>query len=238
MSRRFVTYDTEDQKAGLVNVDEKGVLFQPDGLGYKTVKETTIVDNATVTIAVDCVPVNNPFEVDGFVEGASYAVTWDGTVYECTSYFVSDIGSPVIGNGAIGGVPGGNDEPFFVAVDGDTVMLFSRETGEHVINIVQVDENIRKIPAEYLPDNPITHFYTDETLTDEVKLELAKNLTPHRYYDPYEKSSCLVYDYKVRHSGNDLSPMIFADGKYSVWVLETTDEVIDEVLAAWSKKHF
>ena len=104
-----------------------------------------------------------------FVVGTTYNVSWDGTLYTCISYELD--GSAVIGSQYI--VTGAGDdtgEPFLMAVDVDTLLIFTRDTSaSHTISITGFISEVVKIDKKYIPeldnylskDNPIgTGFFS------------------------------------------------------------------------------
>lgn len=98
-----------------------------------------------------------------FVVGTTYNVSWDGTLYTCISYEINGlaaIGSQYIVTGA------GDDtgEPFLMAVNEDTLLIFTRDTSaSHTISIIGLLSEVVKIDKKYIPkldnylskDNPI-----------------------------------------------------------------------------------
>lgn len=108
-------------------------------------------DNVTIETA-DGEPAINPFTMDEIIEGQTYTITWDGTVYNCVAYIAEGPNAPSLGNGELGEVSGGNGEPFFIVVFDGATMVFAN-AGTHTVSITAENiEKVHKIDPKYLPD--------------------------------------------------------------------------------------
>ena len=123
--------------------------YLPDGgVGYSEFKSIDIQE-VSVEISEAGDVVNNPFAID-LVEGETYEVTWNGTLYSCVAYIAEGPNTPSIGNGSIANVSGGGNEPFFCTVYNGNVMLFADTAGTHTISILSTAEAVHKIEEKYL----------------------------------------------------------------------------------------
>lgn len=114
---------------------------------------TVLVDNQTVTgfeVREDPIyEVKNPFSFAPTV-GATYTVTWDGTVYECTAS-VAD-GLIYIGNVNYLFMESGGDVPFAIVFDVNDIFLATESTEEsHTISITEVVHDMKQLDEKYLP---------------------------------------------------------------------------------------
>lgn len=92
-----------------------------------------MVKHRTVHVKAADQPLFNTFNIDLFA-GTTYKVVWDDVEYKCVAYIADNMNVPCIGNGALGGITGGNGEPFFIVYDNESV-LFAREAGAHTIRV-------------------------------------------------------------------------------------------------------
>lgn len=123
--------------------------------------ENILVDNVSVTIEN-----REPYVFDTaipFKEGNTYKVEWNGNVYECIAYKVTDDEPVWIGNAAIIGEHGGNGEPFLVSSSG-TSGLFSQEDGTYTVSIAEEKSDIHEIDKKYLGYEVITTTLFDGTV--------------------------------------------------------------------------
>jgi hypothetical protein len=116
---------------------------------YDEVTLTEILHETTAEIAEDnsttTITTSATIEV-----GKNYKVVFDGVEYNCTAF---EWGSPCLGNGIMIGSTIGNNEPFFIGVNGGGSWFVLAQTGgNHKISVAQVDEEIKKIDEKYLPD--------------------------------------------------------------------------------------
>ena len=110
--------------------------------------ETVLVEETSLEFSDTFM--QNPFVLSEIVEGQTYKVVWDGTIYECVGYIINDINDiPSIGNGSIFGVDGGANEPFFISAANGNVMVCVSGTGTHTVSIETKQCNIVKLPLEY-----------------------------------------------------------------------------------------
>ena len=94
--------------------------------------------------------------------GEEYKISWDGQEYSCEALDVSQAwdGLPIVamGNGTAFGYPG-NSEPFIIMcnTDNDFITLVCMSHSEpceyHDVRIYQETSEIKKIDAEFLPDD-------------------------------------------------------------------------------------
>lgn len=139
--------------------------------------EIEIVAETTVEFANEPYAIN-PFEIK-FVEGQTYFVTWDGTVYECVSYIAPGPNSPSIGNGSIAGAGDSSNEPFFCTVFEGNVMLFAEEVGTYTISISTIEPNIHHIDPKYIKDM----YYEGDLVEKEFMPEMAVENTEGYIYE-------------------------------------------------------
>ena len=124
--------------------------------------ENVLVDNVSVIIEN-----GNPYIFDTaipFKEGNTYKVEWNGNVYECVAYKVTDDELVWIGNATIIGEHGGNGEPFFVGSTDTSAALFSQEDGTYTVSIAERKSNIHEIDKKYLGYEVITTTLFDGTV--------------------------------------------------------------------------
>lgn len=88
-----------------------------------------------------------------FEEGKTYTVVFDGTSYSCTGY-IPDVRVPVVlGNASIGGLSGGNNEPFLMITGNGHLQIGTNLTdSSHTVKITSSGEIVKKLDAKYLPD--------------------------------------------------------------------------------------
>ena len=116
--------------------------------------ENILVDNVSVTIEN-----GEPYISDTaipFKEGNTYKVEWNGNVYECVAYKMTDDEVVWIGNATIIGEHVGNGEPFLVGSDGGTSVLFSQKDGTYAVSIAEKKSDIHEIDKKYLGYEVIT----------------------------------------------------------------------------------
>lgn len=125
-------------------------------------------DDVTIEI-VDGQLAVGALTMDEIIEGQTYAITWDGTVYNCVAYIAEGPNTPSLGNGELAEVSGGNGEPFFITVYNGATMVFAN-AGTHTVSITAENiEKVHKIDKKYLPDEkPYVEIGYGSTL-DEVE---------------------------------------------------------------------
>ena len=131
--KRFLKYDTEDLKNGVINVNKEGLLYfvqpdwnqndetQPDYAKNRPFYtgdpvETVFVEESAVEFVE-----NNGLYATEFPStfeatvGETYKVYWDGAAYECAC--VDFHGNTAIGNLSIAGAGSDTGEPFIMVVN-------------------------------------------------------------------------------------------------------------------------
>lgn len=130
--------------------DETAADYVKNRTHYSEIVTTQFANNVTVETSGEQ-PANDPFVMSEIIEGATYTVTWDGTTYECIAYFAEGPNSLSIGNGAVGGVSGGNEEPFFITIYNGKLMVFG-DAGTHTVSVVANNvETVHTIDPKYIP---------------------------------------------------------------------------------------
>lgn len=111
--------------------------------------ENTLLNNISVTInsANGYVRSDTVFEIKA---GQTYRVIFDGTEYECEVHSV--FGENVIGNGAIAGASGGNNEPFLLV--NNYSFIYAASAGTHTITLVEIYEEVVQLPEKYIAYKP------------------------------------------------------------------------------------
>ena len=100
------------------------------------------------------------------VEGEKYAVTLDGTTYECTATVVAIDGEDVlvVGNTTYFGGSDNADIPVAIVSRSGRATVYANDSGEHTISVAGNVQNPQKIPREYIDLNPVvgvidSHYY-------------------------------------------------------------------------------
>lgn len=130
--------------------DETSPAYVKNRTHYECTEMVTIVPEQSLEFIAD-----NPeyiYDVEDLVEGEAYTVFFNGIKYTCIAYIADGPNTPVIGNGALVGVDGGNSEPF-LAVTIDREMLIFAEAGTHTISIKKSVEAIVTIDEKFIPDS-------------------------------------------------------------------------------------
>ena len=93
-----------------------------------------------------------PDFTETFKDGQEYIVTFDDTEFDCIAYTVSSI--VVVGNAAIAGLEGGNNEPFAMNVNNNSLLIATLSTdSSHIVKIEHVtSSDIKKLDQKYIPD--------------------------------------------------------------------------------------
>ena len=117
---------------------------------YSEFGMTTLVETQTVNVESPEQAAFDAFPLELNV-GSTYTVIWDGAEYKCVSYFAEGPNAPCIGNGTLGGLDGGNDEPFLIIARDGSTMLFAEAAGAHTIRIDGLKETVHTIDPKYLP---------------------------------------------------------------------------------------
>lgn len=100
------------------------------------------------------------------VEGEKYAVTLDGTTYECTATVVTVDGEDVlvVGNTTYFGGSDNSDIPVAIVSRSGRATVYADSSGAHTVGVAGNVQNPQKIPREYLDLNPLvgvidSHYY-------------------------------------------------------------------------------
>lgn len=117
---------------------------------YEEISVETYADSLEVEVASAGEPVMLPVAFD-IQEESVYAVTIDETEYRCKAYMSSEVGIPVIGNGALAGLAEtGNNEPFMIATLNAMTMMCMSEVGSHTVSIVAEISNVKTLDQKYI----------------------------------------------------------------------------------------
>ena len=128
--------------------------YMPEGYPSKSVQATTLMEEQELAFALSdgayAAQVPNALEI---VEGQTYTVNWDGTVYECICSLVSADKHPALGNLSIIGGGGDTGEPFLYENFSDTMGAFLtlETTASHTISVKTTEETITPMAEEFLP---------------------------------------------------------------------------------------
>ncbi len=117
--------------------------------------ETVLVEEQTVTVGDDLyISLSDSVT---FVEGETYAVTYNGVQYECVAWAANalDYAAIIVGNGEVYGGDGGNGEPFALEYDFGKVYLNVADPGEYTVSISCMLPKVHKIENKYLPEGTI-----------------------------------------------------------------------------------
>ena len=179
--KRFLKYDTEITKKENSPVDSNGLIkedivgggssVQPDWNQNDSTQpdyvknrpfytgdpvETVLVEESTVEFVE-----NNGLYMAGLPStfaptvGETYKVSWDGTVYECTSEIFGDI--LAIGNLSIPGLGTDTGEPFLIGAENvDTIAIATADTSASHTFSISIVSSVVKIDAKYLPNTVAT----------------------------------------------------------------------------------
>ena len=128
--------------------------YMPEGYPSKTIQTTTVMEEQELTFILGDgaygAPLPTALEI---VEGQTYAVNWDGTVYECVCSVVTADRVPVLGNLSIMGAGNDTGEPFiyktFSSSTGGFITLDT--SASHTISVKTTEETVTPIAEEFLP---------------------------------------------------------------------------------------
>ena len=166
--KRFLKYDTEDLKNGVINVNKEGLLYfvQPDWNQndetaadyvknrpfYEDMAETVLIEESTVSFALSgdlyVAQIQSNFVA---TIGETYKVSWDGTAYECVC--VDFNGYIAIGNLSVVGAGSDTGEPFIMKVNNENVIQIGTKdtSASHTFSISGFVSEVVKIDRKYLP---------------------------------------------------------------------------------------
>lgn len=117
---------------------------------YKETNTVQFADSQSIEFATAGQPAIDAFPVE-LIENETYKITWDGVAYNCVAYIPADGVPPVAGNAGLVGMDGGNGEPFFIAVENGSSLVFAQETGTHTVSMEGHKVIYHKIDSSYLP---------------------------------------------------------------------------------------
>ena len=126
--------------------------YMPEGYPKKSVQTTTLMEEQelefTLNRNVYVAPIANPLEI---VEGQTYAVSWDGTEYECRGAVFNS--NPVLGNLSVVGAGDDTGEPFVYSYNKNTVSMFATldTSATHTISVKTTEETVTPMAEEFLP---------------------------------------------------------------------------------------
>ena len=128
--------------------------------------ETVFAEESTVEFS----------DVDGFymgtsewtslpIDGETYKVSWDGTIYECIC--IAYGGLSVLGNLSIVGAGSDTGEPFVVSTSSNNALVIytANTSASHTFSISGLAPEVVKIDEKYLPD----------TIATKSEVEVAQN---------------------------------------------------------------
>lgn len=112
--------------------------------------------------------------------GETYAVSWDGTLYESVCADVG--GTPAIGNLSILGEGSDTGEPFVISQSNRIQIATLNTSASHIISISRLGApEVVKIDEKYLPTilSPIHIIKNDSTFSSSITFEEAWKLPPN-----------------------------------------------------------
>ena len=129
--------------------------YMPEGYPTKSVQTTMLMEEQQVAFTLSgriyMAPITNAFEI---VEGQTYTVSWDGTVYKCVC---GAAGARLyLGNPAFIGAGDNTGEPFIYAYDKKTsagVFETAETSAIHTISVTRVEETVTPMAEQFLPTN-------------------------------------------------------------------------------------
>lgn len=157
--RKWVAYTTSEEMETLFE-EVKQDLIDDLNIWYTDSTEEVLLSETEVTVDSDTYYAELPgIEL---IEGERYAVTCDGTSYECLAYTAgSDENNCAVIIGSLTGteldpageyVDKGNNEPFCIFCGfGAETGLYTSTEGTHTISVSHLVESIHKIDPKYLP---------------------------------------------------------------------------------------
>lgn len=91
------------------------------------------------------------------IEGEEYAITWDGTSYNCAAVSMTIDGEDVIvvGNTTFFGGNIASDIPVGICCKSGRATVYSSQSGAHTIGVTGYVATPVKIPREYIDSNPV-----------------------------------------------------------------------------------
>lgn len=172
--------------------------------------ENTLLNNVSVTIdsANGYIRSNTAFEIKA---GQSYKVIFDGTEYFCEVY--SAFGENVIGNGAIVGASGGNNEPFLLV--NNYRFIYAASAGTHTITLVEIYEEVVQLPEKYIAYKPGKT--VEETIHAEIFNDYAGNEATGDYSHAEGQYTEALGNYSHAEGNNTTAegPSSHAEGSYT-----------------------
>ena len=183
------TFDVDEGGTHTVSIAEKKediatipIKYINDMYGEIDHENEILLDQETVDIEI-----NEEYgyggicEISGYIpliEGATYMVDFNGTIYECVAWSVN--GWTFIGNGSTIDFAENTGEPF--CFDGEVFIILT--AGTYTVSI-SLKKTIKKIPEKYLPDSVVTMDVLDDAMH-----EVAPDMT--RYYTKSEVDAAIA----------------------------------------------
>lgn len=146
---------------------------------WEGVEKVDVIAETTVTIPSDHAKALLP-DTTQLTVGKTYFIILDGVSYECVAWYSDDECAVIIGNGAIFGGEGGNDEPFSCDSYSDgEIYLNTEKAGTYTISISTEENIVHKLDKKYLPDEVIDSIASVDTLksvvdTDTYQVRIEK----------------------------------------------------------------
>lgn len=156
---------------------------------WEAVEEVEVVAKTTVTITEDGGRASLPDISHILTVGQTYFVTLNGVAYECVAWIsTEDSDEVIIGNGAIYGGDGGNDEPFsFYSNSNCEIYLMVATAGTYTISISTVENVVHKLDKKYMPDDIMTEIHEAKTAANRAQasadIAYAKANNVPRYFE-------------------------------------------------------
>ena len=181
--------------------------------------ETVLVEESTVPFVEDMdvyvAELPPTFEATA---GETYKVSWDGTVYECTSARAEGEGAFTFGNLYILGMGYDTGEPFIIGVlNGKVILIYTQDTSSsHTVSISRIGDSVVKLDEKYLPDNIATKSDVEvaQTTANSAKTtaENAQNTAKNAQTAANEAKDKVAKALTVDSTGSIHAPTVGMDG--------------------------
>ena len=152
-------------------VEWESAEYQPRTHWVDSVDETMLVEEQTLTIDEDYASFDGSLVLE---VGKTYAVSFNGTVYECVARYYDYWDCVLLGNSTIcNNEDISSGEPFAIDIYSDgTFYLNVTNSGTYTVSISEITENIHKLDSKYL------HIATDEDIMDLLyEIEIVNPVT-------------------------------------------------------------
>ena len=182
--------------------------YMPEGYPKKTTVTVTVMEEQEVAFTLGDGAYRGflPTALE-IVEGQTYAVNWDGTVYECVCSLITADRVPVLGNPSIMGAGNDTGEPFIYRPFSSSAWGFItlETTASHTISVKTAEEIVTPAAEEFLPHSSVpfivnvwatnrqqTMFKCDKTISEIQAAIESKTSITLRYRDSASNESDFV----------------------------------------------